>query len=152
HDDILHNTATSTVGRPNACDPCLVAGTPVAPRQLPPAVRRFTGRRAELKALSNLAREVGEATGTSVIVTICGTAGAGKTALAVHWAHDVAKRFPDGQLFVNLRGFDPAGKPVKPGAAIRGFLRGLAVPAGGIPNNLEAQAGLYRSLLAGKRV
>jgi hypothetical protein len=87
-----------------------------------------------------------------VIATVCGTAGVGKTALAVDWAHDVAGWFPDGQLYVYLRGFDPAGKPVKPGGVIRGFLRALAVPAGRIPNSLEEQAGLYRSLLAGKRV
>ena len=152
HDDILHHRDTVVAGRPDARDPGLVAGTPVVPRQLPPAVRHFAGRRAELKALSNLAGEVGRVAGTSVIATICGTAGVGKTALAVHWAHDVAECFPDGQLYVNLRGFDPAGKPTKPSAAIRGFLRALAVPAGNIPNSLEAQAGWYRSLLAGKRV
>jgi tetratricopeptide (TPR) repeat protein len=152
HDDVLHNRDTVAVGRPDPRDLSSVADTPVAPRQLPLAVRRFTGRRAELKALSDLAGEVGRAAGTSVIATICGTAGVGKTALAMHWAHDVAERFPDGQLYINLRGFDPAGKPVRPGAAIRGFLRALAVPAGQIPNGLEAQASLYRSLLAGRRV
>jgi tetratricopeptide (TPR) repeat protein len=76
----------------------------------------------------------------------------GKTTLAVRWAHQVAGRFPDGQLYVNLRGFDPAGPPVAPGQAIRGFLEALSVPAGQLPGSLDAQAGLYRSLLAGQRM
>ena len=152
HDDILRSRDTVAVSRPYARAPGLVVDTLVAPRQLPPAVRSFTGRRAELKALSNLAGEVGRTAGTSVIATICGPAGVGKTALVVHWAHSAAEWFPDGQLYVDLHGFDSALKPVKPGAAIRGFLRALAVPASRIPNTLEEQAGLYRSLLAGKRV
>jgi tetratricopeptide (TPR) repeat protein len=70
----------------------------------------------------------------------------------VHWAHLVADRFPDGQLYVNLRGFDPSGSPMKPADAVRGFLDAFAVPPGRIPFGLEAQAGLYRSLLADRRV
>jgi hypothetical protein len=87
-----------------------------------------------------------------VVAAIAGTAGIGKTALAVHWAHRVADRFPDGQLYVNLRGFDPSGSPMAPAEAVRGFLDGLQVPPQGIPASLEAQAGLYRSLLAGRRM
>ena len=78
--------------------------------------------------------------------------GIGKTALAVQWAHQVADRFPDGQLYVNLRGFDPAGPPVTPAEAVRGFLDAFEVPAARIPVSLDAQAALYRSLLAGRRV
>ena len=78
--------------------------------------------------------------------------GSSKTALAVHFAHQVAERFPDGQLYANLRGFDPAGPPLTPGAAIMMFLEALAVPVDQIPAGLEAQAGLYRRLLAGKRM
>ena len=70
----------------------------------------------------------------------------------MHWAHRVAGRFPDGQLYVNLRGFDPGGLALEPGEAIRGFLEAFAVPAARIPADLDAQAGLYRSLLAGRRV
>jgi tetratricopeptide (TPR) repeat protein len=76
----------------------------------------------------------------------------GKTALAVHWAHRVAAEFPDGQLYVNLRGFDPRGRAMDPGEALRGFLDAFGVPVARIPQGLTAQAGLYRSLLAGKRV
>jgi hypothetical protein len=90
--------------------------------------------------------------GTVVISAIGGTAGVGKTALALHWAHQVAAQFPDGQLYVNLRGFDPSGTPGDPAAAIRGFLDALGVPPGRIPPGPEAQAGLYRSLLADRRM
>ena len=76
----------------------------------------------------------------------------GKTALAVHWAHQVAGSFPDGQLYVNLRGYDPSGTPLPPAEAIRGFLDALGVPASRIPAAPQAQAGLYRSLLSGRRV
>jgi tetratricopeptide (TPR) repeat protein/transcriptional regulator with XRE-family HTH domain len=123
-------------------------------RQLPAAVADFTGRDAELAALAGM---LGQATpgggpGTVVISAIGGTAGVGKTALALHWAHQVAARFGDGQLYVNLRGYDLSGTPVAPEAAIRGFLDALGVPPERIPSSPEAQAGLYRSLLAGKRV
>ncbi|MGW0584977.1 ATP-binding protein, partial [Streptomyces sp. NPDC002920] len=87
-----------------------------------------------------------------VISAVSGTAGVGKTALAVHWAHRVREAFPDGQLYVNLRGFVPGGSITDPAEAVRGFLDALGVPPARIPNSLEAQAGLYRSLLAGRRV
>jgi hypothetical protein len=83
-----------------------------------------------------------------VISAIDGMAGIGKTALAVQWAHQVADRFPDGQLYVNLRGFDLAGPPVTPAEAVRGFLDAFEVPAARIPASLESQAARYRSLLA----
>jgi tetratricopeptide (TPR) repeat protein len=75
-----------------------------------------------------------------------------KTALAVHWSHQVADRFPDGQLYVNLRGFDPGGQPVQPAEAIRGFLDALGVPVQRIPVGLAEQAALYRSQLADRRI
>ncbi len=126
--------------------------TPV-PRQLPAAVADFTGRSAELAALTRILDEVSaDAPGTVVISAIGGTAGVGKTALALHWAHQVGHRFPDGQLHVNLRGFDPSGTPVAPETAMRGFLDALDVPAGRMPTSAEAQAGLYRSLLTERKM
>ncbi|MGD0560790.1 MAG: BTAD domain-containing putative transcriptional regulator [Streptosporangiaceae bacterium] len=124
----------------------------VVPRQLPAGIAHFTGRADALKILDALAGRVGATAGAVVITVIDGTAGIGKTALAVHWAHRHADRFPDGQLYVNLRGFDPAGTLVPAPAAIRGFLGALGVPPPQIPAALEEQAGLYRSLLAGRRM
>jgi DNA-binding SARP family transcriptional activator/Tfp pilus assembly protein PilF len=126
----------------------------LVPRQLPSRVRHFTGRKAELDFLACLldAPEAPDGGGTVVISAIGGIAGAGKTALALHWAHQVAGRFPDGQLYVNLRGFDPSGIPVAPAEAVGGFLDALGVPPERIPSSPEAQAALYRSLLAGKRM
>jgi tetratricopeptide (TPR) repeat protein/transcriptional regulator with XRE-family HTH domain len=123
--------------------------TPAVPRQLPAAVAGFTGRIAELRTLTRMLEDADMgAPGTVVISAIGGTAGVGKTALAVHWAHQVAGRFGDGQLYANLRGFGPSGTPVAPEAAIRGFLEALGVSPERIPAQPEAQAGLYRSLLA----
>ncbi|HEX8630518.1 MAG TPA: tetratricopeptide repeat protein, partial [Catenuloplanes sp.] len=87
-----------------------------------------------------------------VVAAISGTAGVGKTALAVHWAHAVADRFPDGQIYVNLRGFDPAGAVVTPAEAIRGFLDALGAPPERVPADLDRQSALYRTLLAGRRM
>ena len=87
-----------------------------------------------------------------MISAIGGTAGAGKTALAVRFAHQVVGLFPDGQLYADLRGFSPAGDPVASGQAMRGFLSALGVAPQAVPADAEAQAGLYRSVLAGKRV
>ncbi len=84
-------------------------------------------------------------------MAIVGTAGAGKTALALHFAHLAADQYPDGQLYVNLRGFDPLGEPLRITAAMRALLDAL-LPPGQIPAGLEAQAGLYRSVLAGRRM
>lgn len=120
------------------------------PHQLPAVNRDFVGRHAELMALDQLATQrAGEP--PTAIVTIDGTAGAGKTTLAVHWAHQVADRYPDGQLYVNLCGFDP-GDPLDPGVALHGFLLALGVGPAAIPHDLEARAALYRSLLARRRM
>jgi len=119
------------------------------PAQLPAAVAGFIGRAA---VLAELEAAIGGGAVPVVISAIGGMAGVGKTALAVHFAHKVAGRFPDGQLYVNLRGFDPAAPPLAPATAIRGFLEALNVPPVRIPPQLEAQAALYRSLLAGRRM
>jgi tetratricopeptide (TPR) repeat protein/transcriptional regulator with XRE-family HTH domain len=125
------------------------AAGPVAPRELPAPVRHFTGRTAELDQLSELAA-AGEVPAL-IVCAVGGTAGVGKTALAVQWAHQVADRFPDGQLHVNLRGYDLA-EPVSAADALAGFLRTLGVPGTEIPDGLEDRARLYRSRLAGRRV
>jgi tetratricopeptide (TPR) repeat protein len=123
------------------------------PAQLPGDVGGFAGRDQPLAWLDGLlASAAGGRPAAVVISAVSGTAGVGKTALAVHWAHRVAHRFPDGQLYVNLRGFDPGGQVMAPAEAVRGFLDALDVPAERIPPSLDAQAGLYRSLLAGRRV
>jgi tetratricopeptide (TPR) repeat protein len=122
------------------------------PRQLPAATSHFVGRLDELNALSGLLDQVRDGTGAVVISVIGGTAGVGKTALAVQWAHQVADQFPDGQLYVNLRGFGPAASPVSPVEALRGFLDALAIPAAQLPAGQESLAGLYRSLLSDRRV
>ncbi|WP_421107221.1 ATP-binding protein [Streptomyces sp. NEAU-S77] len=121
------------------------------PRQLPGDVRGFVNRGQELGGLDAILTDGG---GDPVSVRICvlaGTAGVGKTSLALRWAHRAQDRFPDGQLYVNLRGYDP-GAPVTPQEALHRFLSALGVPATAIPADLEAGAALYRSLLAGRRV
>ncbi|MFD7868630.1 BTAD domain-containing putative transcriptional regulator [Streptomyces sp. NPDC059783] len=124
---------------------------PGPPRQLPAAVSGFTGRRAELRLLDGPSDGAEPGVGPAVRV-ITGTAGAGKTALALHWAHRAARDFPDGQLYVNLRGFDSTAGPVPPGEAVRGFLEALSVPPERIPDPLEARAALLRTETAGRRL
>jgi DNA-binding SARP family transcriptional activator/tetratricopeptide (TPR) repeat protein len=125
---------------------------PPVPRQLPAAPAHFAGRASELKALNELAAQATNAGGQGLIWVIDGTAGVGKTVLAVHWAHQAAGHFPDGQLHVNLRGFGPSGNPAPPEEALRGLLAALQVPSAQIPDQVDAQAALYRSALAGRRM
>jgi tetratricopeptide (TPR) repeat protein/transcriptional regulator with XRE-family HTH domain len=121
-------------------------------RQLPATATGFTGRAAELQALTRILDDAAGAPGTVVISAIGGTAGVGKTALALHWAHQVAGRFGDGQLYVNLRGFDPSGVPASPAEVIGAFLGALGVPPGKAPALADAQAGMYRSLVADRKL
>jgi DNA-binding SARP family transcriptional activator len=140
-----------------ADDPALISAAasgsaPAVPAQLPAAVPRFTGRAEYVKELDALLPRTDSRRPTAIVITaINGTAGVGKTTLAVHWAHRVADRFPDGQLYIDLRGFDPAA-PVDPAVAVREFLDALGVPAARIPTSPQAQVGLYRSLLADRRM
>jgi DNA-binding SARP family transcriptional activator/tetratricopeptide (TPR) repeat protein len=144
HEQVLRND-------PVLAGPAASSPMPVRPAHLPCDVAGFTGRTRHLQALDGL---VDDEPGprTLVISAIAGTAGVGKTALAVHWAHHVKDRFPDGQLYVNLRGFDPGGAVMDPAEAVRRFLDALAVPPQRIPVDPDAQASLYRSLLADKKM
>ncbi|WP_198655420.1 AfsR/SARP family transcriptional regulator [Streptomyces geranii] len=144
-----------------AAPPPMAEPTTVVPAQLPHPMAGFVGREDALAQLDALLPG-GPATadvpeppvngGAVVITAIGGTAGVGKTTLAVHWAHRIRARFPDGQLYVNLRGYDPSGSAMKPAEAIRGFLDALGVPPHRIPVDLNGQLGLYRSLLANRRM
>lgn len=152
-------SVTDPVREPGVGEP---AGPVVpVPAQLPAALPVFTGRQAELDRLLALVGTGGEggggngdgrATAAVMISAVGGMAGVGKTTLAVHLAHQVADRFPDGQLYVNLRGFAPAAPPLPPEEALRGFLGALGVPPQRIPADPDARAALYRSLLAGRRM
>jgi DNA-binding SARP family transcriptional activator/tetratricopeptide (TPR) repeat protein len=127
--------------------------TAAAPRQLPAAPRLFTGRAAELASLTAAAfGDSGEAPRPAQVAVIHGTAGVGKTWLALHWAHRHAGEFPDGQLWVSLQGFDPSGPPLDTETALRALLDALGVPPAAVPAGVAAQAGLYRSVAAGKRI
>ena len=126
------------------------------PAQLPPEPAGFVGRADELDWLHELLP--GASSGrdrvlrASSIALITGTAGVGKTTLAIRFARQVARLFPDGQLYVNLRGFDPASAPMRPSTALQWFFDALGVPAAGVPSALEAQSALLRTLLDGKRM
>ncbi|GGK66411.1 SARP family transcriptional regulator [Sphaerisporangium melleum] len=133
-------------------EPAAVTSTPFAalpaPRELPSDVAGFTGRQDALDALDALLRE---GSGANRIIAITGTGGVGKTALAVRWAHRAAARFPDGQLYLNLRGYS-AATPVRPMDALAGFLRALGMPPEQVPLDVAEAAARYRSLTAGRRV
>ena len=120
-------------------------GTRPVPAQLPADAPAFSGRHAELAALHAVLSREGSA-------VISGTAGVGKTALAIRFGRQVAKRFPDGQLYVNLRGFDPALIPLDPLDVLRFFLDSLGVPAHRMPQDIEERAALFRSMAEGKRL
>ncbi|GAA4521290.1 AfsR/SARP family transcriptional regulator [Nonomuraea ferruginea] len=119
------------------------------PSQLPAAPASFTNRSRELRELDRQPAFGADSVGVAVI---SGPGGIGKTWLALHWAHTHRDRYPDGQLYANLRGFDDAEEPVPPGTVLRHFLGALGVPPTVIPVEQEAQAALYRSVLAERRL
>ncbi|BCB75785.1 BTAD domain-containing putative transcriptional regulator [Phytohabitans flavus] len=122
------------------------------PAQLPADLPDFTGRAAELASLDALLPADGAPPPAMLISAIHGMAGTGKTALAVHWGHRIADRFPDGQIYVNLRGFHPSGVVMSPLEALRAVFDALGVDSRQLPDGLDAQAALYRSLMAGRRM
>ncbi|RSM86549.1 hypothetical protein DMH04_12910 [Kibdelosporangium aridum] len=122
------------------------------PAQLPADVVGFSGRRHQLAALDSLLAEVrGGNSAAMVIAAIAGTAGVGKTALALHWAHKNKHHFPDGQLYVNLRGYDP-DEPVDPADALAAFLRALGVETHSIPRDVNERSALFRTVVADRRM
>jgi DNA-binding SARP family transcriptional activator len=143
--------ALPTVREPTTGPAVAPPGQPV-PAQLPLDVYGFTGRTPELHRLDAALARASQQPTAVVVIAISGMAGVGKTALAVHWAHRVTDRFPDGQLYLNLRGFDPDDAAVEPTDAIRQFLFALGVPASDVPNDPQARIWLYRSVLAGRRL
>jgi DNA-binding SARP family transcriptional activator len=157
HQAILTNDPDLTITDPPPRDPAPPGAAhqrtvpAVVPRQLPAPTGHFVGRSSELQHLSTRL-EAASGAPLMVITAIGGTAGIGKTTLAVHWAHQAADRFPDGQLYVNLGGFDPTDTPMPPAIAVRGFLTALGIPAHSIPADPDEQAALYRSQLADRRM
>ncbi|GIJ64052.1 SARP family transcriptional regulator [Virgisporangium aurantiacum] len=118
------------------------------PRQLPAPIAHFAGRAAEFATLDGLLTDGDRPR----VAFLSGSGGVGKTTLAVRWAHHVADRFPDGCLYINLRGFDPRGSAVDPREALRDFLCSLGVPPQRVPSGLDALAAAFRSRLAGRRL
>jgi DNA-binding SARP family transcriptional activator/DNA-binding XRE family transcriptional regulator len=122
------------------------------PAQLPADPGGLVGREDEMARLDAIARRADEEPASVVTVLLCGPVGVGKTALAVHWAHRMRDRFPDGQLYVNLRGFDPARPPANPAEEIRALLPALGMPTEEIPTGTSGLEVLHRTRLAGQRV
>lgn len=120
------------------------------PRELPSAVSSFTGRRAELFVLNRMSRHTVKSTEAPIAV-VCGTAGVGKTALVTHWAYRTRRRFPDGELFIDLQGYHP-DRPLDPGEALARLMRRLGVEDTMVLEGLEERAAQYRTLLAGRRM
>jgi DNA-binding SARP family transcriptional activator/Tfp pilus assembly protein PilF len=145
-DPALDTPATAAADR--LTDP--PTGTHV-PAQLPADVSAFTGRAEQLAHLDALLARAGDQPTAVIISALSGTAGVGKTALAIHWAHRIRDRFPDGQLYVNLRGYDP-DQPTDPGEALTRFLSALGVTGQEVPNDLDDRVARYRSEIADRRM
>ncbi|UED88162.1 AfsR/SARP family transcriptional regulator [Streptomyces profundus] len=124
---------------------------PAVPAQLPTDVTGFAGRDTELAELDQLLLHRLTTHGPVVISAVAGTAGVGKTALAVRWAHQARDHFPDGQLYVDLRGYGP-DQPIAPEDALAGFLRALGVEGAGIPQETAERAARFRTLVDGRRM
>jgi hypothetical protein len=137
--------------RPNRAAAARTAATAErVPRELPAPVPGFVGRQTQLAELNRIAASVGQEAGLP-IAAICGGGGVGKTALAVHWAHRRAADFPDGQLYIDLRGFS-AREPVTAVDALGRFLHALGVDPDRVPAGVDERASRYRTLLAGRRM
>ncbi|MFI5584313.1 AfsR/SARP family transcriptional regulator [Amycolatopsis sp. NPDC051758] len=124
---------------------------PQVPHQLPADLPAFSGREGDLKALHALLPEALDADASTPIASVEGMGGIGKTTLAVHFAHEIADRFPGGQVYLNLRGYGP-GEPVEPSAALEAMLTALGVPCDQIPGDLDGRAASWRTHSAGRRL
>lgn len=149
YDRLLHGLTAAGPATDGTGEDTQRPAMPLTPSQLPADLSCFTGRREPLRRALALAAEQGEALR---ILAIDGIPGVGKTALAVHTAHRAMRHFPDGQLYVDLRGFTPNGEPADPHEVLAGFLGAFDVPPQRMPDTLDARAALYRSILAGRRV
>ena len=149
---VLRQAVPTGAAAADSPQPSVPTGAWTRPAQLPADLAVFSGRRDELATVNALIGGDSAPPPVMVISAIDGMAGVGKTTLAVHWAHGIVDRYPDGQLYVNLRGFHPTGAIMSAAEAVRSFLDALGVPARAIPAGLDAQAALYRSLLADRRV
>ena len=148
HERVLHDDASLLdVEQPTPRPPMVGV---LVPAQLPNTTAGFTGRTTELAWLDHSLTTVDDT--ATPVVGLVGPAGVGKTALAVRWAHKVTRRFPDGQLYASLRGFDVQRAKVDPAELLQNFLLALGVPVGEVPAELDDRAALYRSLLADRRV
>lgn len=137
---------------PRLKSPAVSVARTEVPAHLPPDTHGFIGRQQQISQLDQiLASQAQQPTAVSIAV-LSGTAGVGKTTLAVHWAHEVASRFPDGQLYADLHGFSPELPPARPADVLRRFLMALGATQEGIPADLDGQAALYRSRIAGRRI
>lgn len=145
HDRILVDDRPEAAPSPPTVAPATAAHSR-RPYQLPAPPAGFTARSAELAWLDEAAAD----RSIAVTVTISGLAGVGKTALALRWAHTVESRFPEGVLYVNLRGFDPAGGPLTPADVARWFAESLGAAPGDLPAHPEAVIAHYRTLIAGR--
>jgi tetratricopeptide (TPR) repeat protein len=151
-----NSTTTGSAGLPGAGPDLALPAAARSPAQLPPDVWGFVGRAAEQAELDRLLGEIvtapgAQPAGAPVATVLSGTAGAGKTALAVHWAHAVRAQFPDGQLYIDLHGYDPL-RPRTAAEALAGFLRALGLSDQEIPPEVEERAAAFRTLLFGRRI
>ncbi|WP_405697834.1 BTAD domain-containing putative transcriptional regulator [Streptomyces sp. NBC_01185] len=151
--DILNDHDASDSGVPATADRAGMTEPPgrIPPAQLPFDARGFVGQQPTLELLDSCLTDIDREAG-AVLWVVHGPAGVGKTAVAVHWAWRARHRFPDGQLYLNLRGFDPGGSPLGTGRALTQLLSSLGVDHQHIPGELDQKIGLYRSLLADRRV
>jgi DNA-binding SARP family transcriptional activator/tetratricopeptide (TPR) repeat protein len=144
--EVHHRVLTGRVAAEAAPAPAAPAMSPVD--LLPFDLRVFTGRETELRRLDTIV----ESDATARVAVVSGSAGMGKTALAVHWAHEVAGAFPDGRLYADLRGFGPGKTAADPGDLLRAFIEALGDAPAAVPIGLEQRAARFRSLLADKRI